>query len=131
MFVASTRIDSVLPSEIWKDFWMFPSRNQVPNESSVRFPSVPICPGLGLTRTFTTDDPSDNTTAPGVPAGTFMARALSVQNPASDEATRDVSAHWGSRCGTNLSPKNVPVLLPAPSHLTCPSGISQRSLATT
>jgi len=59
----------------------------MPNESSVRFPSVPISPGLGFTNTFMTDVPSCNTMVPGVLAGTFMASALSVQNAVSDEAT--------------------------------------------
>src|SRR5438093_1512197 len=112
MFVASNRNDNWLRSEIRNVFWMFPSRKNVPNESSVRLPRVPIPPGLGFTSTLTTDDPSANGKEPAVLAGTFMASELSVQKPASEAATVAVSKHCGSRWVTNLSPKYVPVVPP-------------------
>src|SRR5262245_28128990 len=124
MFVASMRIDIDLLSVRRNVFWMFPSRKIVPKESNVRLPSVPTSPGLGFTSTLTTDDPSANTTAPGVPAGTLIASEFIVQNVVSDEATSDVSKHWGSRWVTYLSPNIVPVFPPGPSHLASPAGIS-------
>src|SRR4249920_3715100 len=138
MFVASTRIDSDLLSVSLNVFWMFPSRKTVPKEFTERFPSVPISPGLGFTSTFTADDPSDSRKAPSVPAGTFIASALSVQKedrgatPGTEVCCKSaVFPHWGSFWVTYLSPKNVPVVPPGPSHLAWPSGLSHNVLATT
>src|SRR5215831_10981237 len=130
MFVASTRSDICLLSVRRNDFWTFPSRKNLPKESSVRLPSVPISPGLGFTSTLTTDVPSGNTMALGVLEETFMASELSVQNGKSDAATSVVSEHCGSFWVTYVSPKNVPLFPPGPSHLTLPFGIFHNGLAT-
>src|SRR6187401_2811691 len=99
MFVASIRIERALDSLIWNDFWMLASRKNCPQESIVRFPNVPICPGRGFKRPYTTFTglAPGSVKDRGAPAGALTANALRLHKVASDAATTEVSAHWGSR----------------------------------